>query len=304
MNKPALRLTEVDISLYLAGALPLGKRLLFRWALAVDPDLRARLAETRAADAEFRRTEMPGLRKSLFPASSAHAGAAASPPRLAAPGFPPRAAAPGSHARAASEPPPFLARFRSAFGAGPALAGAFCALLLAPLLLAPGLRFGPGSLRFTDGSYAATDDDPDAIAKGSGLGVALLVKGDTAYRVERQAVLVRGNDTLQVIPLGTEPQHLALLGWDPRQGLVRLFPRVDGPAPRVSRSNPPPALLPQAGAGNRLICVTANGPFTVAQAEAALRAEPFRNMENAPASHLGRGLYLQVFSIDLKSEGI
>jgi hypothetical protein len=272
MNKPALRLTEIDISLYLAGALPLGKRLLFRWALALDPGLRARLAEARAAGAEFRRKEMPGLRKSLFPA---RAGTA-----------------------------PFLDRFRSAFGAGPALAGAFCALLLAPLLLAPGLRFGPGSLRFTDGSYAAEEGDPDAIAKGGGLGVALVVKGDTAYRVERQAVLVRGNDTLQVIPLGTEPQHLALLGWDPRQGLVRLFPRADGPAPRVSRANPPPALLPQAGAGNRLICVTSNRPFTVALAEAALRAEPFRNMENAPASHLGRGLYLQIFSIDLKSEGI
>lgn len=284
MNKPALRLTEADIGLYLAGALPLGRRMLFRWALALDPDLRERLAEARAAEAGFRRKEMPGLRKRLFPASSAQARAARSPARAAG-------------------PMPFPARFRSAFGAGPALAGAFCALLLAPLLLATGLRFGPGSLRFSDGPYAE-DGDPDAIAKGSGLGVALVVKGDTAYRVERQAVLVRGSDTLQVMPLGTEPQHLALLGWDPRQGLVRLFPRAGGPAPRVSRADPPPALLPLAGPGNRLICVTANRPFTMAQAEAALKAEPFRNMETAPASHLGRGLYLQVFSIDLKAEGI
>jgi hypothetical protein len=281
MNKPALRLTEADVNLYLAGALPFGKSLLFRWALAVDPALRARLAEARAADAAFRRNEMPGLRKRLFPRDASSRGSVAAPS-------------------------PRFAGFRSAFGAGPgpALAAAFCALVLAPLLLAPGLRFPAGQLRFSDGSFGATEDDPDAIAKGSGLGVALVVKGDSAYRVERQSVLVRGNDTLQVLPLGTESQHLVLLGWDPRQGLVRLFPRADGPAPRVSRANPPPALLPQAGTGNRLICVTANGPFTVAQAEAALKAEPFREMEKAPASHLGRGLYLQVFSIDLKPEGI
>ncbi len=291
MTRTGLRLNEIDIGLYLAGALPPGKRLLFRWALAVDSGLRARLAEARAAEAAFRNAEMPRLRKNLFPSS------AESSSGRAAAGSPARASLAAAAPRAGG--------FRFAFGpgSGPALAGAFCALLLSSLLLAPGLRLPDGSARFSDGAYAG-DGDPDAIAKGGGLGVALLVKGDSAYRVERQAARVRGNDTLQVIPLGTEPQHLALLGWDPRQGLVRLFPRTDGPAPRVSRANPPPALLPQAGAGNRLICVTANGPFTMAQAEAALKAEPFREMDKAPASHLGRGLYLQIFSIDLKPEGI
>jgi hypothetical protein len=288
MTGPALSLTEVDLSLYLAGALPLRKRILFRWALAIDPALRARLAEARSAEAAFRLNGMPRLRKRLFPEAAARAPGIALSPRIAL-------AAPSSRP----------AGFRFAFGGGygPALAGAFCALVLASLLSAPGFRLPDGSLRFSDGTYA-DGENPDAIAKGSGLGVALLVKGDSAYRVERQSALVRGNDTLQVIPLGTEPQYLALLGWDPRQGLVRLFPRTDGPAPRVSRANPPPALLPQAGTGNRLVCVTANRPFTMAQAEEALQAEPFRQMDRAPASHLGRGLYLQIFSIDLKPEGI
>jgi hypothetical protein len=268
MTLPASRLTELDLRLYLAGALPPGKRLLFRWALALDPALRARLREARAADAAFRRGGMPRLRERLFP-EPRRASAAPSPRAF---GF-----------------------FRPGFA--PALAGAVCALAFTSFLIAPGLKSAGGA-------YDAAMGNPEAIAKGRGLGVALLVKGDSVYRVERQAARVRGTDTLQVLPLGTEPQHLVLLGWDARQGLVRLFPRAEGPAPRVSRTQPPPALLPQDGAENRLICVTATGPFTVAQAEAALRAGPFQPGEGAPAARLSGGLYLQIFSIAVRPEGI
>ncbi len=125
----------------------------------------------------------------------------------------------------------------------------------------------------------------------------LFVKGDSAYRVEHQAALVGSADTLQVIPLGSEAQNLVLLGWDARQGLVRLFPKEGGRSRRVSGREPPPALLLQDVADNRLICVTAVGSFRIAEAEAALRRDPFVPMEKAPASHLHKGLYLQVFSI-------
>jgi hypothetical protein len=115
--------------------------------------------------------------------------------------------------------------------------------------------------------------------------------------VENQTALVAASDTLQVMPLGTEPQHLVLLGWDARQGLVRLFPLEGDRSRRVSRRDPPPALLLQDMSDNRLICVTATGPFRIADAESALAREPFRPMQKAPHSHLHNGLYLQVFTV-------
>jgi hypothetical protein len=256
----APRLTDVDLQLYLAGALPLGKRLLLRWTLRLDPELRARLARLREENAAFRRKEMRRLEGILFPAPIVR----------------------GARAGAVRERGPAWL---------PALAGACCVLLFCALPFRAGLRDVLG------GALDEAVNDPDVIAKGRGLGVSLFVKGDSAYRVESQTARVAATDTLQVMPLGAEPQYLALLGWDARQGLVRLFPREGGRAPRVSRSAPPPALLLQDVADNRLICVTATGPFSVADAEAALRGKPFQPLDKAPSSHLGKGLYLQIFSI-------
>jgi hypothetical protein len=165
----------------------------------------------------------------------------------------------------------------------PSLMGAMALLVLCALPWLPSPE-NPGS-------------GPEVIAKGRGLGVNLFVKGDTAYRVENQSAYVGAGDTLQVIPLGTEAQQLVLLGWDARQGLVRLFPKDGDRSRRVSRRDPPPALLLQDVDDNRLICVTAVNPFRIADAEAALRGKPFLSMEKAPPSHLHKGLYLQIFSI-------
>lgn len=253
-------LNDLDLQLYLAGALPPGKRILMALALALDPGLRARLAEAKEANRAFARKEQRRLRGILFPE------------------------APGAAARRAAKADPAPAQ-----GWIPALAGACCALALVALparhALLPGNPAFPGA------------EGPEYIAKGRSLGVSLFVKGDTAYRVEHQAAKVGATDTLQVIPMGAGPQHLVLLGWDARQGLVRLYPREGERAPRVSPSEPPPALLLQDVEDNRLICVTATGPFKVADAEAALRRKPFQPIDKAPASHLGGGLYLQIFSI-------
>ncbi|MDB5102969.1 MAG: hypothetical protein JWP91_658 [Fibrobacteres bacterium] len=295
-------LGETDLHLYLAGALPPSKRFLMVWALLMDRDLRESLRALRDRNGSYRKGEMRRLRGILFPALPAVPGAL--PARPASGG---KAAGSGPARRLAE----WLDRAPDWMAGGnrfPALAAA-CAmaiLCVVPLRNLRDLRASSG----VEGGAGATfdgeafgqveskgDDGQDFIAKGRGLGVNLFVKGDTAYRVEHQSALVSVTDTLQVMPMGSEAQHLVLLGWDEHQGLVRLFPKAGDRARKVSRQDPPPALLLQDMADNRLICVTAVGPFRIADAEAALRRKPFLPMEKAPPSHLEKGLYLQVFSI-------
>jgi hypothetical protein len=270
------RPSETDLQLYLARALPISKRLMMAWALRVDRELRAELRRLEEGNASFRKKEMRRLQGILFPAP------------------------PGSGART------HAARgFSVRRGWGPALACAMGMVVLCVLPYRAGTG-GSGASGSAAFSHAFSDEagfgegiasGPGFIAKGRALGVNLFVKGDSAYRVERQTALVAVTDTLQVMPLGSEAQHLVLLGWDARQGLVRLFPKDGERARKVSGQDPPPALLLQDMTDNRLICVTAVGPFRIADAEAALRRKPFLPMEKAPASHLQNGLYMQVFSI-------
>ena len=259
--------TETDLQLYLAGALPPAKRLMMAWALLVDGSLRAELRRLEARNESFRRKEMRRQQGILFPDSLGTAAAAAAERN-------------GAGNRAVSA---------EGVRWAPVLAGAMGLIVLCVLPFRAVTDLG--------GTGFASADDPAFIPKGGALGVNLFVKGDSAYRVEHQAALVGSADTLQVIPLGSEAQNLVLLGWDARQGLVRLFPKEGGRSRRVSGREPPPALLLQDVADNRLICVTAVGSFRIAEAEAALRRDPFVPMEKAPASHLHKGLYLQVFSI-------
>lgn len=264
--KDLRKLSDVDLHLYLAGALPWSKRFLLAWALALDAGLRARLAALREENQAFGGREMASLKARLFP------GASRSPARMSS-----RRLLPSLPGRQW----------------GYALAGSMAVLALCAVpYLAPTRAIdGRGGL---DG-WAG--EGPDVIAKGRGLGVSLYVKGDSAYRVEHHAARVAPADTLQVIPLGTVPQHLLLLGWDARQGLVRIFPPDGAMSRRVSPGEPPPALLLQGMEDNRLVCVTANVPFRVADVEALLKRKPFQPLDKAPASHLEKGLYVQVFAI-------
>ena len=267
--------TSTDLQLYLAGALPASKRLMMRWALWLDSDLRDSLRSLRELNAGFRDGEMQRLRRSLFPFAASRQDGRPGPARNGT-GFPS-----GFRARR------------------PALAGALALLVICAL---PWIRVPRSAAPGPDSAAPASlggqaPADPGFVAKGRGLGISLFVKGDIAYRVENHAARLAATDTLQVVPLGSEPQQLVLLGWDARQGLVRLFPKSGGRSRRVSRLDPPPALLLQDMAENRLICVTAVSPFPIAAAEAALRGKPFLPMEKAPSSHLHKGLYLQVFAI-------
>lgn len=259
--KPFHALNDTDLHLYLAGALPPGKRLLMAWALLLDAGLRSRLEALRGENGS-RAEALAALRSRLFPAAAA--GAARTRPSPA--GRPP----------AGFRSPPARRR-------GFALAGAFAALALCAV---PWLFRAPGA-----------GEDPEVIAKGRGLGVTLYVKGDSAYRVENHAARLSPTDTLQAVPLGTSPQHLVLLGWDESQGLVRLFPTEGARSRQVSPAEPPPALLLQGMEENRLVCITATSAFRVEDAEALLRGKPFQPLREAPSVRLEKGLYVQVFAI-------
>lgn len=236
------------------------------WALLLDKSLRGRLERIREEYAGYRNTEMPSLGSRLlrtprpFPAE-------AQAPRGPLAGF-----APGGG--------------RLAHG----LTGAFAVLALCAV---PWLAPVPAGVEASGWTGAG----PDVIAKGRGLGVGLYVKGDSAYRVENHAARLRPDDTLQALPLGSATQHLALLGWDARQGLVRLFPAEGSVSRLVSPREPPPALLLQGMEESRLVCITSGAPFRLADAEALLRGRDFQPLEKAPAARLAKGLYVQVFSI-------
>lgn len=274
-------LSDVDLHLYLAGALPAGKRLLLRWHLLLDAGLRARLADLRRANAEFAAGEMASLRGRLFPAVPAPGRAPAARSRASAGG----GAAGGGFDWSGF---PGGRRF------GYALAGGFAVLALCAV---PFLR-GTHDLA-VDGIAA---NDPDVLVKGRGLGVTLYVKGDSAFRVENHSARMAPTDTLQAVPLGSAPQHLVLLGWDANQGLVRLFPSEGPGSRRVSAAEPPPALLLQGMDENRLVCVTSGSPFRVEDALALLGKKPFQPLPKAPAAHLEQGLFVQVFAI-VKTRG-
>jgi hypothetical protein len=297
--KPVRNLSDTDLQLYLAGALPPGKQALLTAALAVDADLKARLEALRSDNREFEAKEMARLRARLFPAAATTA-APAGTARNATPAEPDgkaplaaaRSAAPARRPVADREDSLWNRLFpRGGRSFGYALAGSFAVLALCAV---------PFLGQRTE--VSTWDDDPEYTVKGSALGVTLYVKGDSAYRVADHKAQVAPTDTLQAIPLGAQAQHLALFGWDPAQGLVRLFPTEGKDARRVSATEPPPALLLQGMEENRLVCVTANSPFRLADAEALLRKKPFTPLSGAPATHLARGLYVQVFSI-AKSRG-
>jgi hypothetical protein len=259
-EEDAKGLGDLDLQLYLAGAMPLAKRLLMALSLMADGDLRARMRAVRAANATYRETEMGRLASRLYPESGIS-----------------KAETPidTSKSRTFKVTHPRVARWDLR------LAGSLALLALCALPF----------------WHTAAPGPEDAIAKGRGLGVNLFVKGDTAYRVENQDARISPADTLQVVPLGSEPQHLVLLGWDARQGLVRLFPQNGAYSHRVSHDEPPPALLLQGLSDNRLICVTATSPFRVSDVEALLRRTPYHSAGPAPASRLEGGMYLQIFTI-------
>lgn len=269
-------LSDVDLHLYLAGALPPGKRLLMAWNVALDARLRSRLKALREETERFGQMEMPALKAKLFPVAATMA-----PARRAA-------FIKAGEAREDGSWKDWLPLGSRQWGY--ALAGSFAVLALCAVPF-----FGPP--QGVDDHVYVAGEGPDAIAKGRGLGVTLYVKGDSSYKVEDHAARMSPQDTLQAIPLGNAAQQMVLLGWDARQGLVRLFPSDGSMSRQVSAAEPPPALLLQGMEENRLVCVTGSAPFRIQDAEALLRRKPFQPLDKAPRARLEKNLYVQIFAI-------
>jgi hypothetical protein len=248
---------ELDLQLYLAGAMSFSQRARLSLVLLVSGDLRRRLREVKAANVQFAQNEMVRLEAKLFPAT----------PRVFT-----------------------VTHINPPFG----ILGWVGALALLTLCAIP-ILYPNSNQILPEEAYTA---------KGRGLGVNLFVKGDTSYRVENQAARILPSDTLQVVPIGSEAQYLILLGWDERQGMVTLFPESGAYSKKVSTREPPPALLLQDIADNRLICITATSPFRVQDAMRLLGRQPFNPIVRAPITRLITGRYVQIFAITKKASRI
>jgi hypothetical protein len=238
---------DLDLQLFLAGAMPLYQRLLLTLALLVSGELRNRLRAVKKSNQVYRQEVMAGLESRLFPGPSRIFKVA--------------------HGRPANW--------------GLAWVGSLALLTLCAL---PFLH-----------------QQDAVIGKGPGLGVNVFVKGDSAYRVENQAAHILLTDTLQVVPIGSEMQHLLLLGWDENQGIARLYPQDGNQARAVSPREPPPALLLQGVGGSRLICISATKSFKVNEALEMLKRLTYPSPGQAPVTHLEDGMYIQIFNFAKKT---
>ena len=75
-EKPKM-LTDIDLQLYLAGTLPIGKAVLLWFALLMSKDLKAKKKRLQRDNCQFMNLEYPKLKKKLnFPALESASGQA------------------------------------------------------------------------------------------------------------------------------------------------------------------------------------------------------------------------------------
>ncbi len=283
--------SDLDIQLHLAGVLPRRTALVLRIRALLDRQLQTRLAEARSSRDRFARESQPRLHERLF------AGDALSSAESA-----------GKEGRAG-----MLRRFLDLVAVprsgAPwfALAATGClALGLSTMLWLTSLF--PNAISPPIQGLSATSSDSDFGTKGGSsddsldgsLGIHLYVKGVSTYRVEGHQAKLNPSDTLQVIPLGERPQHLWLLGWDPSQGLVPLFPEKDTLSRPVSPESLPPALVPQGdGRENHLICVSSTSPIALSEVRRLLESQMTTQQEpGMPSAFFSSGAYVQRFNFE------
>jgi hypothetical protein len=262
-------LTDTDLHLYLAKAMPWQKRLLFRVAVFFNDDLRKRLQEMRQEIAGFQSHEQSRLAYKLY--ANADLGRTAEA----------RAKARMTFAERLS----FHPRLRLALSTGLSLV---IALAIWPLYQSKALKIdGP--------------EEPLYTAKGSPLELSLFVKGDTLRRVVGETVRISGTDTLQLLPAGGAKPHIAIYGLEPGQPLTRLFPAQGEKARQITSHEPPPGLVLSGGSENRLICIALDKPFDLAEIENVLQGMAWGKVPSQSKSALLKNFpapwHVQTFSV-------
>ena len=181
MTEKPKTLTDIDLQLYLAGALPKHKAVLLWFALLISKNLKEKMKRIQRDNYEFINREYPKLKKKLnFPAlESASDQESASNPEHLQKDIPLSTETDNGF------------RFRLPITA-------------APWKLAAGLAF---VLFLSVGIYMPYQMSKNATesalftAKGRSLGIHLYAKGKTVRRIENFSVELPPSDTLQVMPV-------------------------------------------------------------------------------------------------------
>ena len=252
LNRSAI--TDIDIQLYLAHAMPLRYRILIWFAGLLDANLRERINEQRDANAQFAHQEYPRLMKilgglNIAPESQSH-----------------------------------NVRPQSAlwWSGGLSVATALCLVFI-----------------FLNGQENSISEKFQFAAKGSSLGLQLFVKNSTAHRIDGFEVSTGPSDTIQLLPVGPEPQYMTILSWDSTAGVVQVAPARGDLAISVSHSALPPAMVSDAASTTLLICITSLKPFTLSEAEARIKNDSlFVGMHGG--AFLENERYYQIYNIKNK----
>jgi hypothetical protein len=278
-SPPHTDLSDTDLHLYLARALPRRQALYMRLALLMNRDLRQRLAALQDEAEAYREERQPRLADKIFGPWN----------------FNPRAAE--------AAPSSLLWRRR-----GPlyAMAAVVVALGLWPIYLTQRMAHHittENGGAFEDASQGV-EPGVDYTAKGAPADMQLFVKGDTLRRVAGIDVRITARDTLQLVPPGGAQPYLAIYGFESLNGIAgpvtRLFPQNGIAAVQVSAQKPPPGLTVAGTAENRLICIASDRGFDLALAESTLsnmRRTGLQNDPQKPDMIWPKGWRVQTFQV-------
>lgn len=274
-SRLSAQLSDTDLHLYLARALPRRQTWYLRLALFLSPDLRQRLAALQAEIQVYREERQPRLAEKMF-------GPWHSLPRAA---------------EAAPSPQDALGIWRRR---GPLLAMAsvlVVALGIWPIYLTERMA----EQITTQGGQGADADVPLYTAKGAPAEMQLFVKGDTLSRVTGLDVSLTPGDTLQLVPPGGSQPYVAIYGYEYQNGIagpmVRIFPKSGLAASQVSAAKPPPGLTVSGSAENRLICIASDRGFDLALAESTLSNPSAKAGSSSWPKNWPKGWRVQAYSI-------
>lgn len=228
------QLSDVDLHLYLAKAMPWHRRLFFRVAIFLNDDLSERLQEMQKEISAYQSVEQGRLGYKLYADSNLNGP------------FPGK-----GHQRTRTLNPRWRMAMSAAFSV-------LIALAIWPLYQSNALK--------VDGM-----EEPLYTAKGSPLELSLFVKGDTLRRVQGNQVRIAPHDTLQLLPPGGAKPFVAIYGFEPGQGFTRLFPAQGNRAKQITSHQPPPGLVISGGRENRLLCIAQEKDFSLLDLEASLQ---------------------------------
>lgn len=263
-------LSDLDLWLYHTKAMPWSYRLKVNFVSLFSPHLRSRLRDLRESEKEF--WASPQGQKMVGQTKPAK-----------------------SHQRESS----FFIDWLNLWQVSPARP-IFATMLVMGVALGLWKMQERMQLEKSNLTFASTEPE-GIIAKGSSLGITAFARGDSTWRLAAKGAVLSTQDTVQVLPMGDHEQYLMLMAYENGSGLTRVFPiGGQGEAQKVSAKNPPPSLIPSLGK-QWLIAVTSTAAFSEKTARKAMALPALSPLEKAQSAHFEKGLYFQVFPLQVQA---